>query len=253
MSRWTPVYTDDQRAAVERAYCDLRIRPLREIQRLAKAGELDALPGGERLPGFDVTYSSVRDIGTKGDRRKAGLQLPAALAKIPPRDRAEAMQRRLGAIIDRELTRLERAQVKHPTHQLDAEHARKMGRALRELSTLPDPHDMRLPQTADARESKADTLASQLMAASDKNAPSDRINTRSAQNGPTQPAGAGETDTSAGVTTSDDTNDHDDTRSDHDNAHHEHTDGAHDAPGLRERGHSMGLQADAVLTASVRE
>src|SRR5580704_7405905 len=40
MSAWTPKYTEEQRRAVEHAYCDVRIRPVTKIVRMAAAGEL---------------------------------------------------------------------------------------------------------------------------------------------------------------------------------------------------------------------
>jgi hypothetical protein len=40
MSKWTAKYTDEQRQAIEHAYCDVRIRPMAKIVRMAAAGEL---------------------------------------------------------------------------------------------------------------------------------------------------------------------------------------------------------------------
>lgn len=176
MTQWQTKYDNRQRQAVERAYCELRIRPAAKIPRLAAAGELTPEAGADPLEPFEIPASTVISIGKKADRRKAGRDLRPDLANMPARDRAHAMQLRLTSLIDLELSRLEQERAKHPNRPLDAEQARKVGRALRELATLPDPSEKRLPRTPghrDADGSKpdsptADSLAGQLLAASDQ-------------------------------------------------------------------------------------
>lgn len=176
MTQWQTKYDNQQRLAVERAYCELRVRPAAKIPRLAAAGELTVEPGGEPLPAFEIPASTVISIGKKAERRKAGRDLRPDYAKLPARDRAHAMQLRLTALIDLELARLERQASDKPEKPVDAEQLRKVGRALRELATLPDPSEKRLPRTPGAQAAGGsqtegptrDSLAGQLLAASDQ-------------------------------------------------------------------------------------
>lgn len=186
MSKWTPIYSKLQRAAVEHAYCHLRIRPATLIGRMARAGELQL--DGETVPAFEIPDASVRYIGKAAERRKAGLAAPDS--GLPPRVRADNMRRRLEALIDQELTRLEvgsRRKRREDRDPLDGEHLRKIARALRELSTIPGPDELRLPRTPGDHVapgvSKPDGPTRDDMSGSILRA-SDRMGPRSETNGP---------------------------------------------------------------------
>lgn len=186
MTKWTSSYTDEQRAAIVYAFCDLRIRPVAQIHRMAEAGELAAGPGGERVAAFAIPYSTLMQIGQRAERRKRGEALPQDLARKPPRDQAEYLQRRLVAVVDHELTRIETAQAKSGSFTLDPRHARDMARLLKEIATLPDPAEKRLPPVPGQRDqdgAKPDNatrsgLGASILAASDKSmSPSTRADT----------------------------------------------------------------------------
>ncbi|HEY4451020.1 MAG TPA: hypothetical protein VGN13_05450 [Solirubrobacteraceae bacterium] len=184
MSAWTAKYDADQRAAIARAYCELRVRPVAKIPRMAAAGELVAEAGAEPLPPFEIPYSSVLHIGRAAERRRNG-ELPAHLANRPVRDRVEYLQRELTSVVERDIARLQEQQRRRPKTPIDAEHARKLARALHELATLPDAHDRRLPRTPGEKGAAThvtkDSLAGKLLAASDASVrPSTRAGTPSA-------------------------------------------------------------------------
>jgi hypothetical protein len=174
VTAWTAKYSDDQRRAIAHAYCDVRIRPMEKIVRMAAAGELRSDANGELVPPFEIPYSSAVYIAKAAARRKAG-KLPPELAKQPARDRAHTLQLRLTALIDVELERLERKQKRQPNTAIDAEQIRKVARAMRELATIPDPSEKRLPRVAGEPDANGnqpdgattDSLAGKLLAASD--------------------------------------------------------------------------------------
>lgn len=175
MTKWDTKWSDEQRKAIVRAFIDLRIRPMTKITRMAAAGELSADAGADPLPGFDIPYGTVVSIGRTAEKRARGENMRPALRAMPARDRAEDMQRRLTSILDRELERIELAQRKRPKTPADAEQIRKVVRAMRELATLPDFEEKRLPKVlgerADGRATEGpsrDSLAGKLLAASDQ-------------------------------------------------------------------------------------
>jgi hypothetical protein len=172
MTHWSAVYSEEQRSAIERAYCELRIRPLARIVRMAAAGELSTQPGAEPLEPFTIPYSSARSIGQAAERRKLG-RVSHELARKPPRDRAQTLQLRLTGVVDNELAYLERMQARKGRKALDWEQIRRAARALRELATVPD--EMRLPREpgqprrdgTTPEGATADSLAGRILAASD--------------------------------------------------------------------------------------
>lgn len=247
MSKWTPIYSKLQRAAIEHAYCHLRIRPASLIGRMARAGELEL--DGERVPAFEIPDASVRYIGKAADRRKAGLAAPDRDA--PPRVRADRMRRRLEALIDQELTRLEtatRRKKREDRDPLDGEHLRKIARALRELSTIPAPDELRLPRTpgehAGVGVSKPDgttrdDMAGSILRASDRMGPSSATNGRQHQNDESERINAPaptETSTPAAPDAHGPELEH----------QHQH-DESERAPGSSERAHIGGLSAAGVV------
>lgn len=171
MSQWTPKYNDQQRSAIEHAYCNKLIRNMSLIQRLAEAGEL--VYEGQNVPPFEIPHASVRQIIKKEEKRRSGL-LHTELARKPPSDAVEIIRRRLVSLMDHETTRMEKAQNKAPNVPLDAEHLRKLGRAARELAALPGPGERsttpgaNIPgqgQPQGESRAKPTALAGQLMSA----------------------------------------------------------------------------------------
>lgn len=179
MPAWNRTYSDDQRAAIERAGIALRIRPIAEICRMANAGELSAVADGEKLPSFKVPPSSAVSIIRSEERRQAGLQLPSELAAMAPADQAESLRRRLVGVADHELDRIEKQQRMKPKAEVDGESIRKLARAIREIATIPDPRDKRLPTVpgqgrvpGDGSQTKDDLSGSILKASDRSRAPS---------------------------------------------------------------------------------
>lgn len=176
MTKWDQKWSDEQRKAIIRAFIELHIRPMTKIARMAAAGELSAEAGADPLPGFDIPYGTVVSIGRLAEKRARGENMRPALRNMPARDRAEDMQRRLTSILDRELERIELAQRKRPKTPADAEQIRKIVRAMRELATLPDFEEKRLPRVPGQRDadgaqvdgSTVNSLAGKLLAASDQ-------------------------------------------------------------------------------------
>jgi hypothetical protein len=174
VTAFTRVYSDAERAAVEHAHADVRIRPLAKICRMAAVGELREPVSGELVPAFEIPVSSARYIGKRAERRKAG-RVTGALDRLPARDRAANLQARLTGVIELEMERVENAQRRQPSAPLDPEHLRKLARALRELATVPDPSEQRLPRAPGESTSKGvtpdgasrDNLAGAILAASD--------------------------------------------------------------------------------------
>jgi hypothetical protein len=169
---WTPKYDNAQRGAIEYAYAELRVRPASRIVAMAAAGELRDGEEGERIPAFEVPLSSAVNIGKLAERRRAG-QIRAKLKDKAPRDRAELLQARLTCVIDLELERLERRL--KAGQEVDPDRFRGLARALKELATIPDPQERRLPRAlgessehsrTDSHAS-TDSLAGAILAASD--------------------------------------------------------------------------------------
>lgn len=176
VTKWDRKWSDEQRAAIIRAFIELHIRPMTKIARMAAAGELSAEAGADPLPGFAIPYGTVVSIGRLAEKRARGERMRPHLAKLPARDRAEDMQRRLTSILDRELERIELAQRKRPKTPADAEQIRRVVRAMKELATLPDYEEKRLPKALGQRDADGqitegasrDSLAGKLLAASDQ-------------------------------------------------------------------------------------
>lgn len=179
---WDPIYTDAQRTAIVYAAVELRIRPYRKIKELAAAGQLRPDEDADPVPPFHIPEATISDMKVNAERRRAGHHLRGELAKLPARDRAEQLQRRLTGVIDHELERLERIQRYKPKAELNARQAMNVAKAIRELATLPDPHEKRLPRTRGEQEAgeqhgtpTQDSLAGKLLRASDASqAPSRR-------------------------------------------------------------------------------
>lgn len=129
-------YTDAQRRAVEHAYLDAAIRPATEIPRLAAAGQL--VWEGQPVEAFAIPYATVLDIGKAEERRRTG-RARSQLANQPHKDAVEILRCRMVSLLDHETSRLERAQRTAKNKPIEAEQLRKVGRALRELASMPEP------------------------------------------------------------------------------------------------------------------
>lgn len=180
MGQFETKYSDDQRRAVEYAALDAGIKPLTEIARLARAGEL--VLKGVALAPFEIPDASVRDIVAREKKRREGRQL-THLAQQPHETAVDLLRKRLVSLLDSETLRMEEHQRKHPKDVLDAEQARKCGRALRELASLPEPGERgRQPGAhvpgeglpAGEGVAKPNTMRGQMMAALNAGAPGGR-------------------------------------------------------------------------------
>ena len=133
MGAFARVYSDEQRDALAHARAVLRIKPAQRISELAAAGELRS-PAGEPLEAFHVPAQTVRDIGRRYEKRRAGLER-SATAELAPADALENLRRRLLSAADHELSELERRQaLRRPA---DLERLRQIARAVREAAALP--------------------------------------------------------------------------------------------------------------------
>lgn len=149
MPTFVEVYTDQQRDAIAFAWNDRGIRPAARVAELAARGELTA-ENGETLPAFDMPEGTIRSVARHARKRRRG-QLPSKLADAPPRDAVENLRRRLVAMTDRELERLESKQRARRNEPLDAEHTRQLARAVLEIARIPGPTDPR-PPSKDTRD-----------------------------------------------------------------------------------------------------
>lgn len=150
MGQWAMVWSDDERAAIEYAWCDLNIHPRAQIVRMANAGELRSQAGGDFVPAFEIPYSSARSIGIAAEQRRIGKNVPDRLLNKHPRDRAHELLNRLSGIVDCELERLEKRQRSHKP--ASGEEIRQLARAMREIAAVPDPREIRLPRAPGQRE-----------------------------------------------------------------------------------------------------
>ena len=129
-------YTEEQRRAIEYAYLDAAIRPATEIPRLAAAGQL--VWQGHPVEAFEIPYATALEIGKAEERRRTG-RAHSQLVNQPHNDAVETLRRRMVSLLDHETNRLEREQRKAQNKPIDAEQLRKVGRALRELASMPKP------------------------------------------------------------------------------------------------------------------
>lgn len=129
-------YTEEQRRAIEYAYLDAAIRPATEIPRLAAAGQL--VWQGRPVEAFAIPYATALEIGKAEERRRTG-RAHSRLVNQPHNDAVETLRRRMVSLLDHETNRLEREQRKAQNKPIDAEQLRKVGRALRELASMPKP------------------------------------------------------------------------------------------------------------------
>ena len=179
MDHFKAKYSDEQRAAIEYAGCERRMRPV-AIQKMAAKGELPPPTANgshlaNPLPAFEIPWSTVRSIIQAGDRRRAGTRIRQELANMQPRDRAHALERRLVALIDQDLTRMERLQAKDAQKPLNADQAAKLANAIDKLLRIGEPDKRHTKRDVTATQIGNDPatteLAGKLLDASSRNAP----------------------------------------------------------------------------------
>lgn len=135
MAAFQEKYTDEQREAVRHAGLDLGIATA-DIQGMAKAGTLKHR--GVALEPFEIPTSTVYGLIRDERKRREGKD-HSALVQMPHVDAVELLRRRMVALLDSETLRMEREQKAKPRTPIDAEHARRMARALREVMAMPPP------------------------------------------------------------------------------------------------------------------
>lgn len=152
MAGWERVWSDEQKDAIIAAYFVAGIHNMAQITRLAHAGELrfegKTLPPYRNPSGLLIPSASVRDIIRTEEKRRKGKR-HSDLVNKPAPEAHELLRRRLTSMLDHETLRIEHWQKMNPYKELDAEHVRRLGRALRELQSLPQAGERaRQPGTA---------------------------------------------------------------------------------------------------------
>jgi hypothetical protein len=134
MGRYQKVYTDEQREAVEQAWSERGIRPASRIQRLAGDGELTC--NGDLVAAFAIPEASIRTIGSRHARQLEG-RVQSDLLKLPASDSIEELRRRLVSATDAQLRHIEALQRRRQFDKVNGEQLRQIGRAIREIASLP--------------------------------------------------------------------------------------------------------------------
>lgn len=176
MAAFQEKYTDEQREAVRHAGVDLNIAAA-DIERMADSGSLTHR--GVALAPFEMPKSTVYGLIREERKRREGKD-HSALVQMPHVDAVELLRRRMIALGDSETLRMEKEQKAKPKTPIDAEHARRMARFLRELAAMPPagqpgrtpgawvPGEGRPPGEAEAKEN---TMKGQLARALERSVP----------------------------------------------------------------------------------
>lgn len=135
MAGYPRAHNDQQRLAIQQAYAERNIRPIRRIVELAREGELTA--DGELVPAFEVKESTARDIGARYAQRLAGVR-ETPLADARPRDAIEQLRRRLVSATDASLGLVEH-KMATKKQAANGEELRQLARAVREIAAIPEP------------------------------------------------------------------------------------------------------------------
>ena len=138
MPAFTRMYTDQQREAMAAAF--VGGMTCKAVVAAAGAGEL--VHNGQRLEAFEAKPSTVRDLGRRLRKRRAG-ELHSQLLEASPRDAVEALRRRLVSAADHELDALEGARKRG--ERVDLERLRQVARTVREAAAIPGPTAPRPP------------------------------------------------------------------------------------------------------------
>lgn len=136
---WAANYDDRQREAIAVARVDLGLSAP-EIVELAASGDLELR--GERLEPFTASASSVKRIGTRYERQQLGLER-SPLEDLDAGDAVEQLRRRLVRAVDYESRQVVKRQKRG--EPASGEELRQLGRALRELASIPGRNDPRPP------------------------------------------------------------------------------------------------------------
>ena len=136
VSRWDPVYTDEQRDALARAYEDRRIRPAHRVVSLAEEGTLE--PG---LAPFKTSPNTVRHYASELRKRRAG-EIASDMAKVSHRDAIDALRIQLLSATEHELRRINRS-MRNPKRseqreKHDADMLKTLVRTIREAAAIPE-------------------------------------------------------------------------------------------------------------------
>lgn len=131
-----PKYDDVQRRAVEHAKLN-REFPASAIVDLASRGELEDINGAPIEP-FDIKRDSVYSIANAARKRRSRTRA-SELAKQPREEAVGTLWVRMMEVADRETERMVNRSRNKPNQPIDAEHARKTARFVRELASQPAP------------------------------------------------------------------------------------------------------------------
>lgn len=131
-----PIYTEPQRRAVEHAKISREL-PATAIVDLAKRGELEDLDGTPLEP-FEIKKDSVYSIATAARKRRSRAKA-SDLVRKPHAEAMTELYARMMEVADRETERMAKEARRKPNQPIDAEHARKTARFVRELASLPAP------------------------------------------------------------------------------------------------------------------
>lgn len=115
----------------------------RQVVELAAAGALEH-PSGATLGPFATSESTVRSLGRRQRLRAQAEAATASTASLPPRDGVERLRCRLADAIDAEMDRIEIEQ--EEGRMVSGEALRQVGRAIRELASIPGPNEPRPPR-----------------------------------------------------------------------------------------------------------
>lgn len=132
------VYTRQQREAIAAAY--ERGFSARRVVELAAAGALEH-PSGATLGPFATNESTVRSLARRQRLRAQAEAAATSTANLPPRDGVERLRRKLADAIDAEIERIEIEQAEG--RPVSGETLRQVGRAIREMASIPGPNERR--------------------------------------------------------------------------------------------------------------
>lgn len=156
-----PVLEPLQRRAIQQAYGDRNVRPVRLIVELAEAGELTA--DGDLVPAFAVKESTARDIGSRYARKRQGLRT-SPLSELPPADGIEQMRKRLVSVAEVQLDDVARraASKRNPS---TAKEAADVARLVREIERIGEQGRAGAPAARKGGDTPRTGLAAQALGA----------------------------------------------------------------------------------------
>lgn len=132
------IYTDEQRGAVREAHTEQKVRPVRRICEMAKAGELTFQ--GSTIEPFKIPEATAREIIKPARISRAKRTL--ALDETPAEDVLDSFRRRLLVLVDTEIARVERESKKRDSSPLDVDYVRKLAAASKEIAKIKNPEPL---------------------------------------------------------------------------------------------------------------